>query len=62
MECDCVYEPEALPSSKPFIIWPVCCHGVYSEMGNVDKKAEPAALDANALIISVYDVMIKTII
>lgn len=56
MECGCVYKPEALPS-QPFIIWRICCHGVYGGRGNIDKKGEPASLDCDALVISVHGVM-----
>lgn len=39
--------------SQQYIIWPICCHGVYGEVGNIDKKSAAVSMDADALIIFV---------
>ncbi len=34
----CIHKRHFHPQcSQQFIIWPICCHGVYGEVGNIDK-------------------------
>ncbi len=34
----CIHKRHFHPRcSQQFIIWPICCHGVYGEVGNIDK-------------------------